>query len=583
MTFWDILKIDETTDKKKIRHAYAELSKECHPETEPEKFEQLYGAYQEALKYAKSGGAVHSSNESFSDESFTNESGLCKAGLSFDDLDLYEADADESKSPSDEKDSLYIENIYAKNSSTVAKGLEAFKEFFEVKGEKDWKKFMTRPEFLKVQFDEGFALALAHFLESQTAYPVEQLPFDLVKELYFAYYPFIQEHESDVFSDGFDELFKVIYKNNRIENVIKKHENPHVWNEVVKYWVYYGLYSNIKKNGPNQDVKAWAMYTTEIAGREFYKKDDVKTPIDDNVYPMIAFLIREAPTFSDEIYDYLINRFNLSNVKNTSRRQTAGLIYDAIEEKGIKIDASQKKQEINRKEVSYLMQEFKKIYSLDAESDRTKIRSFFRSEIYDRHKLDSKLLDGDFMFFALIEATLFSRIFLEEYKLYYDEIYAKVSTQVGKIVYNKLMFYLNNERKIGENCKEIVENRQQWVLKYFFEDGFTKVWTSTPDVSMPTVYKGLLKDHLKIFTESRHYERDIWHDGRLYALKENDNYIFIYEKIEEKTILSMQEYLYLLKNLYDICMEKYYFSNDEKEEMSKLMEMAEKVYGCNRN
>ena len=53
MTFWEILGIQETTDTRKIRHAYATMSKECHPETEPERFQQLYQAYQYALAFAK--------------------------------------------------------------------------------------------------------------------------------------------------------------------------------------------------------------------------------------------------------------------------------------------------------------------------------------------------------------------------------------------------------------------------------------------------------------------------------------------------------------------------------------------------
>lgn len=49
MTFWELLGLEATTDTKKIRHAYAAASKECHPETDPERFQQLYRAYQEAL------------------------------------------------------------------------------------------------------------------------------------------------------------------------------------------------------------------------------------------------------------------------------------------------------------------------------------------------------------------------------------------------------------------------------------------------------------------------------------------------------------------------------------------------------
>ena len=46
MTIWGILNIEKTTDRTKIRHAYAKMSKVYHPEREPEKFQELYGAYQ---------------------------------------------------------------------------------------------------------------------------------------------------------------------------------------------------------------------------------------------------------------------------------------------------------------------------------------------------------------------------------------------------------------------------------------------------------------------------------------------------------------------------------------------------------
>lgn len=52
---WEILQIEATRDKKEIRRAYARLSKEIHPEEKPEEFQDLYEAYQNALKYASYG------------------------------------------------------------------------------------------------------------------------------------------------------------------------------------------------------------------------------------------------------------------------------------------------------------------------------------------------------------------------------------------------------------------------------------------------------------------------------------------------------------------------------------------------
>lgn len=46
---WDVLGIEPTTDKRRIKKAYAEAVKSCHPEEHPEEFKQLYEAYQTAL------------------------------------------------------------------------------------------------------------------------------------------------------------------------------------------------------------------------------------------------------------------------------------------------------------------------------------------------------------------------------------------------------------------------------------------------------------------------------------------------------------------------------------------------------
>lgn len=51
-TIWDILGIPPTSDKRKIKQAYAKKSAECHPEEHPEEFDQLHKAYTAAIKTA---------------------------------------------------------------------------------------------------------------------------------------------------------------------------------------------------------------------------------------------------------------------------------------------------------------------------------------------------------------------------------------------------------------------------------------------------------------------------------------------------------------------------------------------------
>ncbi len=53
MDKWAVLGIDPTRDQKKIRRAYAQRSRECHPEEHPKEFQELYAAYQWAMDRAK--------------------------------------------------------------------------------------------------------------------------------------------------------------------------------------------------------------------------------------------------------------------------------------------------------------------------------------------------------------------------------------------------------------------------------------------------------------------------------------------------------------------------------------------------
>ena len=55
MSIWEVLGIAPTTDKAAIRHAYAQKTRTCHPEEDPEGFDALHQAFTAAMRAARQG------------------------------------------------------------------------------------------------------------------------------------------------------------------------------------------------------------------------------------------------------------------------------------------------------------------------------------------------------------------------------------------------------------------------------------------------------------------------------------------------------------------------------------------------
>ena len=65
-----VLGIQETTDQRAIKKAYAVLARKYHPEEDPEEFKRIHQAYEEALEYAKSGKSIPYEQTVFQQEMF---------------------------------------------------------------------------------------------------------------------------------------------------------------------------------------------------------------------------------------------------------------------------------------------------------------------------------------------------------------------------------------------------------------------------------------------------------------------------------------------------------------------------------
>ena len=616
---WNTLNISETTDIKKIRHAYAELSKSCHPEIEPEKFQQLFQAYQEALKWAR----VHKEREkdifadnssmpteksvteyqeqdkkaeSFSDSIYDNleqtqeqeekpeeQSFACSGLYNF---EQNQEQIQETEGGDSEEETFFdttYNNLFSNITPVVQSGVDAFQKYFEIQGEKDWKEYVTRTEFLKVQYDETFAKQLAEYFKTQTLYPVEKLPYDMVKELYFSYYPFLCEQTGDVFENGFTELFRVISQNEEMEQIMETlYHDSSVKSEVIKYNVYYNLYRALEKNKENQRVEEWQIYITDAA-REMFIEDGKTSYRDKYLFQLLAFLIEEAPVLPDEIYKLLIEKFNLYTWKGSSKEEEIKPLYEAVSSKCTNMSKFQQMKVDEKANRRQLMKDIETWYYKDlTDADRPALKNYFNIGLFYEYRLDSWLLDYRLMVFAL-EYKSFPKVFLEEYLAFYDRVYAQTGSDVGRELYSLFQQYLA-ESDVEEEFNEIDENKREWVLQYFFEEGFTRVWSSSSKAAMKIVYKGIVMDHLTALAEQRNYEWDLWSDGHLKAVRSGENYIFSYDKEDEQVTLSLIEYFGIVEEMLELYMSRYFMTSSEKNAVNELRERARKVaYGDNRN
>lgn len=166
---WELLEIEPTYDKQKIRKAYAQQAKSHHLEEDPQAFGELNRAYQQALQYAKAveGRADGGRKTERADE----ESGA----------DLAEKSGVQDKEKGIEKGKEKTEkSLLEKLAQAEQKAIEQSREkgalgklIALLEDEKNAKKaevfrnYFLSEEFLNEQFDDKFGKGLMQFVEEK--------------------------------------------------------------------------------------------------------------------------------------------------------------------------------------------------------------------------------------------------------------------------------------------------------------------------------------------------------------------------------------------------------------------------------
>lgn len=194
-----MLGVEPTTDKRKIKRAYAARSKEVHPEERPEEFRVLHGAYQAALKHAErartgqtAGGVGSMSGEGrpasgaepicvteqpeVSEDVLTEQSGVSE-DVSAEQPELAEAESVDRE----EVKAVQINSYFEEKAQEREEKIRFFREHWkdirfdcwkpEVK--EWWKNYLQSEDFQDIQWQPQLLRLLAEEMEKELQYEYE--------------------------------------------------------------------------------------------------------------------------------------------------------------------------------------------------------------------------------------------------------------------------------------------------------------------------------------------------------------------------------------------------------------------------
>lgn len=213
MNIWRVLGLEPTRDVAAIRRAYAAAAKKYHPEEQPEEFQVVRKAYEQALAYARSapessareGGTPPELRKKYTN--IENKSAP-KKGVATGGTYLGPAGGRPGPRRSGPRTGRRVPPVGPAGGGPepdwlreeTAEGqteifsrhpaMAAFRELWrqeKKRGDKSvWREYFSSPDFLAVQREEGFATALLEFVESE-AKSGQSVPQRFLRELAIVY------------------------------------------------------------------------------------------------------------------------------------------------------------------------------------------------------------------------------------------------------------------------------------------------------------------------------------------------------------------------------------------------------------
>lgn len=191
-SIWEILELDATTDRKKIKQAYAKKAALFHPEEHPEAFMELHHAYQQALAYAKQQN--NTDEEQSESQTYRQNQTEKQASPTFPFDQILEAARLQKQQSLKQASATLLQRITILLKQKRAK-------------QKDWSALVEDPKFQAIALEPMFIDALLALL--QTSIP---LPFPCIFALTYYY-----QNQADEMEDSYlDALLQFLDAQNEV-------------------------------------------------------------------------------------------------------------------------------------------------------------------------------------------------------------------------------------------------------------------------------------------------------------------------------------------------------------------------------
>ena len=421
MRQFELLGIEPTRDVAEIRRAYAEKSKSCHPEDDPEGFQALYSAYQWALARAKrttapkrppeagreadapqKSGPVWKNSSPYLKETRTErQQREARRTLSFEPEPRRGGQSPlKSRSPQAQTSETLVDYdaLFQKADAARRERLEQYRQSgpgralaerlaaTEAARKPDWQAFFLSEEFLDAQYDEAFLEFFADWLGGRPQ-PVDRLPHALTLEWFIAYsFPsYTQGRKPPLAVVPLFELAAPLRRSDSFARELSRKEYAPRRESFALYNRLLARYEAGQRGAlPPED---WAEL---LEGANSADSGPCRHP---SLYRLLAHFVRRRPDLPGEVCALLFRTFDLEHLEGSSLKQLAQPLYDALRERSGDIREELRRQRLARAELLGLKESYHDLYCKFKRVDPQNIAAFFADAAFLKLRLDPGWLD----------------------------------------------------------------------------------------------------------------------------------------------------------------------------------------------